>query len=57
MTSNVKAKIEEIIKKENLSIKQLIDKYPHLAEIYMSSTLDKDELVEDTKKEKKLLLD
>ena len=55
--SNVKTKIEQIIAKENLTIKQLIDKYPHLAEIYLSDMLDTEDLLEETRKEKKLLLD
>lgn len=40
-----------------LTLKQVLDKHPHLAELYLEEALDQEELSEVNKKEKKLLLD
>jgi hypothetical protein len=55
--SNVAKKIKEIMREENLTLKELIKKYPHLAEMHLEEYILDEELSEIKGKNKKLLLD
>jgi len=45
------------MREENLTLKQLIKKYPHLAEMHLEEFVIDEEISEIKEKKKKLLLD
>ena len=55
--SNVAKKIKEIMREENMTLKEVIKKYPHLAEMHLEEFVIDEELSEIKEKNKKLLLD
>ena len=56
---NVKVveKIREIMKAESMTLKQVLSKYPHLAELHIEQFIEDTNLSEETSKNKDLLLD
>lgn len=55
--SNVAKKIKEIMAEENLTLKEVIKRYPHLAEMHLEEFVAEKEISEVKQKDKKLLLD
>ena len=55
--SNVAKKIKEIMAEENLTLKEVIKKYPHLAEMHLEEFIMEKEISEIKRNDKKLLLD
>lgn len=55
--SNVTKKIKEIMSTENLTLKEVINKYPHLAEMHLEEYVIDEKISEVKEKNKKLLLD
>jgi len=49
-------KIKELMKNENLTLKQALEKYPHLAEMHFEDLLEEDSLNEKAENKKDLLL-
>jgi len=45
------------MREENMTLKQVLKKYPHLAEIHLEEFMEQDDLQEEQIKKKKLLLD
>tara|TARA_R110002020_G_scaffold94369_1_gene227195 strand:- start:286 stop:459 length:174 start_codon:yes stop_codon:yes gene_type:complete len=57
MSNEEKEKIKALLRREKLTLKKLIEKYPHLTEAYLEDILAQNDLREDKDKTKKLLLD
>jgi len=57
MSNEEKEKIKALLRREKLTLKKLIEKYPHLTEAYLEDILAQTGLQEDKDKTKKLLLD
>ena len=55
--SNVAKKIKEIMSTENLTLKEVIEKYPHLAEMHLEEYLVDEKISEVKEKDKKLFFD
>jgi hypothetical protein len=45
------------MREENMTLKQVLKKYPHLAEMHLEEFFDQENLQEKNGKNKKLLLD
>ena len=57
MSNEEKEKMKALLKKEKMTLKKLIEKYPHLTEAYLEDLLVQDDLQEKKDNTKKLLLD
>ena len=55
--NSIKEKIKEIMTAENMTLKQVLSKYPHLAELHIEQFIEDTNLSEETSKNKDLLLD
>ena len=57
MSNEEKEKIKALLQREKITLKKLIEKYPHLTEAYLEDVFAQNNLQEDRDKTKKLLLD